>query len=110
MAAVDCLVILVSHGSTGLGESRVTVVFWRAGSYACAIVCPLVYSGASFYVVAWCEDFPHFYVKDRGTTSRSIVDYFQVPLYNVHYLPVIKQSVYLAFFGSRIFHLRVLLL
>ena len=47
MVAGNCLVILVSHGSTGVGESRVTVVLWHAGSYACAIVCLLVYYGAS---------------------------------------------------------------
>ena len=77
MVAGNCLVILVSHGSTGVGESRVTVVLWHAGSYACAIVCLLVYCGASsFYVVGWYDDFPHLYVKDRGTTSRSIVDLF----------------------------------
>ena len=93
-----------------MGESRVTVVLWHAGSYACAIVCPLVYYEASpFYVVGWCDDFRHLYVRDRGTTSRSIVDYFQVPLCNFHYLPVMKQSVYHAFFGPRIFHFRVLL-
>ena len=91
-------------------ESRVTVVLWRTGSYSCAIMCPLVYYGASsFYVVGWCKDFRHLYFKDRGTTNHSIVDYFQVPLCNFHYLPVVKHSMYRAFFGPRIFHFRVLL-
>ena len=58
MVAVDRLAILVSYWSTRAGESTVKVVLCRAGNYAYAIVCPLVYFGAaSFYVVGWSEDF-----------------------------------------------------